>query len=419
MPSPAAQAAYNEIQKKENAKILPENVLAKMRLEASTIVERVSLRTNIFDKEKEDTFPRFEISELVLGHSLGKGQFGIVHEITSFNLDPATSESTTPKTPSEEVQTRRYMSKQCIRDGDSRYAIKVLRKEVKTDDVGYRNGLIDFAMEARFLAVLQNPHIVKMRGLPSGGFFKDTDSSFIILDRLYDTLETRMQVWKKREGRYKSLCGLCSGGKDKYTELMGEKLLVLVDLANAMTYMHENNVMYRDLKPENIGFDVRDEVKIFDFGLAKELTDAPSIKNDDGTYNLTGFTGSILYMAPEVALSKPYNKSADVFSFGILMWMIISLERPYKTLTLNLIKKLVVHKGHRPVCKDSWPIGLTELMKECWSADYKNRSSFEDIADTLVKEWSSLTLSEFDTDAGLDLSMKSMSGMMEKFKNNA
>jgi serine/threonine protein kinase len=57
------------------------------------------------------------------------------------------------------------------------------------------------------------------------------------------------------------------------------------------------SIIYRDLKPDNIGFDVRGDVKIFDFGLAKEIN--PKKKLDDGTYNLTADTGSLRYMAPE------------------------------------------------------------------------------------------------------------------------
>lgn len=58
-----------------------------------------------------------------------------------------------------------------------------------------------------------------------------------------------------------------------------------------------NRIIYRDLKPENIGFDVRGDVKIFDFGLAREVNEKDQL--DDGTYKLTGDTGSLRYMAPE------------------------------------------------------------------------------------------------------------------------
>eukprot|EP00555_Chaetoceros_dichaeta_P007741 CAMPEP_0198257488 /NCGR_PEP_ID=MMETSP1447-20131203/7159_1 /TAXON_ID=420782 /ORGANISM="Chaetoceros dichaeta, Strain CCMP1751" /LENGTH=316 /DNA_ID=CAMNT_0043944407 /DNA_START=55 /DNA_END=1002 /DNA_ORIENTATION=+ len=316
MPSPAAQRAYDEILKKKKQNELPEETLSRLRDEASGIVDRVSSHSNLFDKDKEDTFPRFQIDELVLGLALGKGQFGIVHEVKAFNLTSGISESISPTTEIEETQTRRFMSKCCIRDGDARYAIKKLRNEVRNDKLAYRNGIIDFAIEARFLAILHHPHIVKMRALPYGGFFQE--DSYIVMDRLYDTLEVRMQSWKTQENRFTSIVGCCTGGAEKYTNLMAEKVLTALDLSNAMMYMHDMNIMYRDLKPENIGFDVRDEIKVFDFGLAKELLDTN--KNEDETYNLTGYTGSLLYMAPEVALSKPYNRSADVYSFGMLLW---------------------------------------------------------------------------------------------------
>lgn len=56
------------------------------------------------------------------------------------------------------------------------------------------------------------------------------------------------------------------------------------------------SVVYRDLKPDNIGFDVRGDVKIFDFGLSRQI---PSGKSKDGLYKMTGDTGSPRYMAPE------------------------------------------------------------------------------------------------------------------------
>eukprot|EP00957_Ditylum_brightwellii_P192359 14643431-Ditylum_brightwellii.AAC.1 len=86
-------------------------------------------------------------------------------------------------------------------------------------------------------------------------------------------------------------------------------LNIASNIASALDYMHSWNVIYRDLKPENVGFDVNDEVKIFDFGFTKELREADSL--DDGLYNLTGNTGSPRYMAPEVGRSMPYNLSAD------------------------------------------------------------------------------------------------------------
>ncbi len=59
--------------------------------------------------------------------------------------------------------------------------------------------------------------------------------------------------------------------------------------------IHHFRIIYRDLKPENIGFDVRGDLKIFDFGLSKEVRNPDA----DGNYALTGYAGSPIYMAPE------------------------------------------------------------------------------------------------------------------------
>jgi serine/threonine protein kinase len=75
------------------------------------------------------------------------------------------------------------------------------------------------------------------------------------------------------------------------------------------------SVVYRDLKPTNVGFDVRDDAKLFDFGLAREFRPE---ELEDRSYKLTGETGTMRYMAPEVALSQPYSEKVDVFSFGIM-----------------------------------------------------------------------------------------------------
>ena len=119
--------------------------------------------------------------------------------------------------------------------------------------------------------------------------------------------------------------GLSSVSLKKKMEFFVTRLHVAYDLSLALKYLHDNkwvtkqkmglplsmphslsfflfwfgfdSVIYRDLKPDNIGFDVRGDVKLFDFGLAKEI-DRSQVQRD-GLYKLTGDTGSPRYMAPE------------------------------------------------------------------------------------------------------------------------
>jgi len=111
-------------------------------------------------------------------------------------------------------------------------------------------------------------------------------------------------------------------------------------LSHICRNLHVKRIIYRDLKPENIGFDVRDDVKIFDFGLAKELR--PDMEQEDGLYKLTGYTGSLRYMAPEVAKCQPYKLAADSYLYGIMLWQLLTIESPYTNYSVKMHADLVV-----------------------------------------------------------------------------
>lgn len=127
------------------------------------------------------------------------------------------------------------------------------------------------------------------------------------------------------------------------------------------------------------------DVKIFDFGLAREFD--PDRKNSNGTYNLTGDTGSPRYMAPEVALSQPYNESADTYSFTILFWQMLQLETPFESYTtVTKFHERVVHKGVRPKLDPEWPNTLHRLLKRGWDARLERRPSMSSIVCLLRTE---------------------------------
>ena len=166
--------------------------------------------------------------------------------------------------------------------------------------------------------------------------------------------------------------------------------------------------------PFNIGYARDGELKIFDFGLAKRLV--PDDKTPSGLYHLTANTGSLRYMAPEVALGQPYDLRADTYSFAIVFWQICSLTVPYAGHNVQmhagmaiilfyfiathifLFKRtsiyyidLVVSKGDRPKLERSWPVPWRELMQMCWSQDIVDRVDFIRIVATLDTELEVLT----------------------------
>jgi len=179
------------------------------------------------------------------------------------------------------------------------------------------------------------------------------------------------------------------GGKKTRKTIFANRLGVAKDLAGAMEYLHGLNIIYRDMKPANIGFDVKDVVKLFDFGLAKELH--PEDRFSNGNYKLTGNTGSIRYMAPEVAIKRPYNLSADVYSFGIMLWEITSLKIPFDGYNEFMMKETVANFGYRLDIDESWPEDLKKLIRKSWEAAPKKRPSFSEIITSLEEIISSLT----------------------------
>jgi serine/threonine protein kinase len=125
-------------------------------------------------------------------------------------------------------------------------------------------------------------------------------------------------------------------------------------------------------------------VKVFDFGLSKELHESMAV--GDGTFKLTGYTGSIRYMAPEIAREEPYNMSCDVYSFALLLWQCLALEKPFSNYGISDIKTRV-HRGEsRPRVDDTWPVPLKLVLKKCWATDWKERYEFKSITQILRKE---------------------------------
>jgi len=114
------------------------------------------------------------------------------------------------------------------------------------------------------------------------------------------------------------------------------RLGLLMDLCGAISFLHTNRVIHRDLKPDNVGFDQAGNLKVFDFDVARVL---PSQGNwgdyRNETFKMTRKVGSPRYMSPEVAKGERYNEKTDVYALGLLAYEILSLKRPFDSLSSN------------------------------------------------------------------------------------
>jgi len=168
-------------------------------------------------------------------------------------------------------------------------------------------------------------------------------------------------------------------------------------LLSALQYLHdaahpEITIIHRDVKPQNVGFTAGGQLKLFDFGLA---TCIPRRSVASGSYQLSGLTGTVAYMAPEVALGQPYRESVDIFSFAVVLWQLVTGCAPYsESLTPQEYQEKVATGGLRPSlppdCGGEGEQETQELRKEllelagqCWGADPLSRPSAAAAAQTL------------------------------------
>jgi len=198
---------------------------------------------------------------------------------------------------------------------------------------------IDFTREITILSKLHHPNIVQFLGAtPPPSMYLITE--YMEAGSLRNILKT-----------------------PKYTNQLSFKLCLRIanDIALATNYLHHSNIMHRDLKPENVligselGFK---PVKLCDFGLSR-------IKDLARKEQLTKCVGTPAYIAPEVFDREDYSFKADVYSFGIIIWELFTLQSPYEDCNQYQIL-LKVGRGERPIIPFYFNKLLGNLIEECW-----------------------------------------------------
>lgn len=225
-------------------------------------------------------------------------------------------------------------------------AIKVLRLERINPEM-----VRDFSQEVYIMRKIRHKNVVQFIGACTRHPNLCIVTEFMSRGSLYDFLHKHKGVFK-----------------------LPFLLKVAIDVSKGMNYLHQNNIIHRDLKTANLLMDENEVVKVADFGVARVQAQSGVMTAETGTYR---------WMAPEVIEHRPYDHKADVFSFGIVMWELLTGQLPYSSLTPLQAAVGVVQKDLRPLIpKNSHP-RLAELLERCWQQDPTQRPDFSEIIEIL------------------------------------
>ncbi|MCH8824151.1 MAG: serine/threonine-protein kinase [Planctomycetes bacterium] len=256
-----------------------------------------------------------------------------------------------------------YLARDTKLDRD--VAIKCLPDDLSDD----ADRLARFEREAKLLASLNHPNVATIHGL------EEVDGKrYLILEYVEgETLEERL-----RKGAIP----------------VDEALIIALQIAEAIEAAHEKGVIHRDLKPANIKFTADEHVKVLDFGLAKAIVDETSTASElahsptiiaGGSPTLAGVVlGTAGYLSPEQARGQSVDKRTDIFSFGCVLYEMLTGARLFigETVSDTIASTLKVEPVWAELPADTPPT-IHLLLRRCLAKDHKRR--LQDIGSARVE----------------------------------
>lgn len=258
------------------------------------------------------------------------------------------------------------------------YALKCLNERTTMDIKTFTTGAADLASEFLILSNLNHENIVRVHGVANGCVsqaFLQSGGYFIVLELLRGTMADLLRLWRE-DLKEPAKAARIPSSFDRLQE-------IALGIARGMEYLHRNNIVLRDLKPHNVGFDRAGAPRIFDFGLAREVyTDSTTT-----SIAIPGVAGSWRYMAPECALGNGCTYASDVYSFTVLLWELLTLEKPFDKLgNAAEHRQKVASRGSRPSTANIPTQALKDLLKFGWESDPEKRPSFANFCKSMESE---------------------------------
>lgn len=225
-----------------------------------------------------------------------------------------------------------------------RVAIKVF----SVDSLGF--DVQNFNKEIALMSIVRGENVVKCYGVKTKG-----DTPFVVMEYFSN-------------GSLNDFITL-----NPYEIPLRTKVYLMLGAANGIRFLHEKSIIHRDIKTQN--FMVGEEFlkcKVIDFGVSR----VDALVNAKKTV-----VGTPVFMAPEVMHEQQYTYTADTYSFGLVMWEMMTKNTPY--FDVNPLRVAEHIMSHRPAIPADCDPLLARLMKACWAAEPSHRPLFTQIIDTL------------------------------------
>lgn len=209
-------------------------------------------------------------------------------------------------------------------------AIKVLRQEYINNPYLVRR----FYEEAQIAASCDHPNIVKIYDIEAEG-----DTHFFAMQFLFKSLKDIL--------------------KEKKTLLALEAVKILKPIAEALSYVHNKNIVHKDIKPGNIMFDEHNNSILTDFGIA--------LSDDTTRFQGSVENGTPQYMSPEQSKGKKIDFRSDIYSLGIVLYELVTGNVPYQAEDPQSILYKHVHEPlpEKPLQDNQVPKRVKDILYKC------------------------------------------------------
>nr|XP_020470115.1 ephrin type-A receptor 6 isoform X2 [Monopterus albus] len=223
----------------------------------------------------------------------------------------------------------------------------------------------DFLREASIMGQFDHPNIIRLEGVV-------TKSRPVMIVVEYMENGSLDSFLRQHDGHFTVI------------QLVG----MLRGIGSGMKYLSDMGYVHRDLAARNILVNSNLVCKVSDFGLSRVLEDDP-----EAAYTTTGGKIPIRWTAPEAISYRKFSSASDAWSYGIVMWEVMSYgERPYWEMS-NQDVILSIEEGYRLPAPMGCPVALHQLMLHCWQKERSHRPRFTDVVcflDKLIRNPSSL-----------------------------